>query len=203
MVSYIYTKTSSKFWIYTPHNILLKIKETNYWVECQIQIFIWPSKLCLGNTFTSWTHQGYCFLSNKKYPSFLVFTSCHNFRLILFSRLWFGKFSFKFLEILIDLIKLISSSVRKRLWYFPRLYQENFNYWIHYKHYLFHLYCLIFHKHLKVIHIHSGHDLILKKKANNISPQNVLIKLLHFLHSLTDFSNLHLSIYFSICFHTK
>ena len=114
-MSYIYTKTSWRFWIKTPQEILLKIKEMeSLSPNIESRTFILPSELGFESYY------GSCLLSTIKCSSFLVFTSCHNFSLTLCFHFWFRNFSLKFLENFLGILKLLSSSVSKLLWYLPR-----------------------------------------------------------------------------------
>ena len=68
MVSYIYTKTSSRVWIETPQNILLKIKEM-YSLSSNIY-----NQHFFGTTALVWeSYHGSCFLSTKTNQNFDIF----------------------------------------------------------------------------------------------------------------------------------
>ena len=193
MVSYIYTKAFSIFWIYTSQKILPKKKKRIHWVE------IFKFKLVLT------THTGFIiiprflFVINQKILKFLVFTSWKKFRLTLYFRLWFGKFSFKFLENLFETPKLLSSPVRKLFWYLLRFYQV-----------LFSLSNSFQTKYILYIPFGISEAFTISLYSDWISsnsyferlvmflPTTIWIKLRHFLHSLTACLYLRFSIYFPI-----
>ena len=150
------------------------------------------------------SHTTVLLIINQKELRFLVFTSCHNFRLILCFCLSFKKFSFKLLEKILEILKLISSSEGKLLWYLPRFYQELFHSQIHYKHHLFHLYSFIFQKNLKFLHIQTGHYIyIYFKRTVMFLLTTILIKLCHLLHSLAAFSYFCFYISYLSVYHAK
>ena len=109
------------------------------------------------------------------------------------------KVLFKNFRKFLDTLKLIPSSVRKNLRYLPPFNQEMFQYQIHFKGLLFSLYQLIFQKHLQFLHIQTRQYILLFFEITvNFLPTAFLIKLRHFLHSLTACSYFRFSIYFSI-----
>ena len=105
------------------------------------------------------SYNGYFLFSTIKRSIFLVFTSCHKFRLTLCFRLWFGKFSLNVLEKFLETLKLLSLSVGKLLRYLPRFFNL-FQYQIHPKYHIFCQYRLILQNNLQFIHIHTGQYLI-------------------------------------------
>ena len=77
-----------------------------------------PSELFLSNTFTSESYHDSCLLSPENAQVFWYLL--HDTRLTLCFRLWFGKYSFKLLEIFLEIIKLLSLSLSKLFLYLSR-----------------------------------------------------------------------------------
>ena len=106
------------------------------------------------------------------------------------------KVHFKYFWTFLETLKYLSSSVGKILRYLPRFLKELFQFQIYSRHhFICFIYRLIFQKHEQFLNIWTRQFFF---NNSNVFPKNYLIKLRHFLHSLTDCSYLYLSIYFYI-----